>query len=82
MLSWIARLAARYDLAACDFLAWLNGDQAVDVWRMQRLDWVAYDALDRRLAFAAGIDLSQVETLRVPPSVGPEIEKWTRGFGV
>ena len=79
-LSWIARLAARYDLAGADLLAWLNGDEAVDVWRARRLDWRGEGELDRRLAIAADLDLGRLEVLRVPPTAAAEAERWSRRF--
>ena len=80
MRSWLARLAARYDLTVADFLAWLNDDQAVDVWRTQGLDWRGESDLDRRLAIAADLDLGRLEALRVPPTAAAEAERWSRKF--
>jgi hypothetical protein len=80
MRSWLARLAARYDLTEADLLAWLNGDQAVDVWRMRRLDWQGESALDRRLAIAADLEIGRIEALRVPPPVAAAAETWARRF--
>lgn len=80
MRSWLARLAARYDLTEADLLAWLNGDQAVDVWRVRRLDWRGESALDQPLAIAADLEIGRIEALRVPSPAAAAAENWSRRF--
>ena len=77
-LSWIKRVAARYDLSAPEFLAWVRGDRGVYAPCATWLDWEGDAGLDRSLAAATRLDVARIEALRVAGPGAPEAAGWAR----
>lgn len=79
MLSWVARLAARYDMTPAALLAELAEHTALGIGRIDRLDWHDDAELDQALSASADIDVWCIEALRVPLRHALEAAKWSRG---
>ena len=78
VLSWVARLAARYDMTGPELLAWVNDGNTVHFERVAGLNWRRDAEMDLRLAAAADIGIRMIGALRVPSGNGEEAAKWAR----
>jgi hypothetical protein len=66
--SWLARVAARYDLRIADLVECLRGrgEKRIDVSRLASIDWLEDTDLEHLLARAARLDRASISALRVP----------------
>jgi hypothetical protein len=63
VLSWVARIAARYDLSLSELMACLRGGVGVYSPRMAALDWKEDLELEGLLARAACLDRSEIRAM-------------------
>lgn len=78
MRSWIARVAARYDLASPELVARLRDGPEVDVSRLSAIDWQEDAALDHLLAQVVRLDEARIRALRLVVTNRPEPALWHR----
>lgn len=78
VLSWVRRLAARYDLEPAALVADLRGGEGVPAWRLSSLDWRADAELEHLLAQAARLDACRIAALRAITQDLPEPAAWHR----
>jgi TniQ len=78
VLSWVARIAARYDLSLSELMACLRGGVGVYSPRMAALDWKEDLELEGLLARAACLDRSEIRAMRLvtEPTTNPAV--WRR----
>lgn len=78
VLSWVARIAARYDLSLSELMACLRGGVGVHSPRMAALDWKEDLELEGLLARAACLDRSEIRAMRLvkEPTTNPAV--WRR----
>ncbi len=75
--SWVLRLAARYDLAAGDFIRYLLGGRRIAPGPLGRLDYLADAKVEAALAAAARIDVARIRRLRIAGDDGRSVS-WYR----
>ncbi|HTI84261.1 MAG TPA: TniQ family protein [Acetobacteraceae bacterium] len=79
VLSWVRRVAARYDLTASDLVALLRtGAGSVFVSRVACLNWQADGELDALLSSATRLDAARIRGLRAVRVDGQEPTAWRR----
>ena len=79
VLSWVRRVAARYDLTASELVALLRtGAGSVFVSRVACLNWQADAELEALLASAARLDAARIRGLRAVSVDGQEPTAWRR----
>jgi hypothetical protein len=78
VLSWVSRVAARYDLAGSELIAGLRGGDGVRSARMACLDWREDPELEALLARATRLDRARIGAMRLvsEASVNPAV--WRR----
>jgi hypothetical protein len=79
VLSWVARIAARYDLSPSELLACLRGGVGVGSTRIAELDWKEDIELEALVARVTRLDRSEIGGMRLvieEPTTNPAV--WHR----
>jgi hypothetical protein len=78
VLSWVARIAARYDLSPSELLACLRGGVGVGSRRIAELDWQEDIELEALVARVTYLDRSEIGAMRlvIEPTTNPAV--WHR----